>query len=416
MSEKETLLGELYALRAGISAISMERDAVKQIEGEYESELKKLKDTLPSKNWKRPVKEREIKEKSEKRLALLKKDKEGYLAYPYPDPKEIEIPPFRRSRRKIGCLVTIVFSVVAATILAILSEDIYYAAWGFVFSGIISLVSLFIFWLDNSDVRKEPFYSGYEHDVVRDWTESCPSCRCATKRGYEKHWREKLRRAEINYNDWKKSLQQVDEQIVEAVKEADIEFATEMAAFDAEYEAKEARIAEIENTVQTQGAPYIEKAAALYRSLEKQYKRFLDVRDWQHVDLILFYLETGRADSLKEALPMVDQQNQANMIAGAIARAAEEISYSIRSGLSALRSTMVQCFDSLSNQLTTMQNDLGKRLDSTNSTLQAISASVDFDNALRAKANADSMALMADVRHMRTLAESADANRRFGTP
>lgn len=33
----------------------------------------------------------------------------------------------------------------------------------------------------------------------------------------------------------------------------------------------------------------------------------IDFRDWENIDLIIYYFETGRADDMKEALQLVDR-------------------------------------------------------------------------------------------------------------
>ena len=39
--------------------------------------------------------------------------------------------------------------------------------------------------------------------------------------------------------------------------------------------------------------------------LEDNHSKIFCKRDWAYIDLILFYLNTGRADSLKEALQLI---------------------------------------------------------------------------------------------------------------
>ena len=73
-----------------------------------------------------------------------------------------------------------------------------------------------------------------------------------------------------------------------------------------------------------------DKAREIAIVLQKNYSEILDVRDWENVDLIIYYFETNRAESIKEALVMVDAQKAVGAIVGAINNASREISSTIR--------------------------------------------------------------------------------------
>ena len=64
---------------------------------------------------------------------------------------------------------------------------------------------------------------------------------------------------------------------------------------------------------------------AIYASLQKSFNKMLDERDWQYLDFIIYYLETGRAESIKEALQLLDAEKRTDRIVGAIKEAAESI-------------------------------------------------------------------------------------------
>ena len=53
-------------------------------------------------------------------------------------------------------------------------------------------------------------------------------------------------------------------------------------------------------------------------ALITEFSSVLDPRDWANIDLIIFYYETGRADTLKEALQQVDRQRQNEALIKAI--------------------------------------------------------------------------------------------------
>ena len=79
--------------------------------------------------------------------------------------------------------------------------------------------------------------------------------------------------------------------------------------------------------------------------------------DWVNVDLLIFYLETGRADSLKEALLLVDKQRQTNQISHAIHEASVHVSTSIESGLNRLGGIIQTGFDKLERQIQFNHNE-----------------------------------------------------------
>lgn len=66
-------------------------------------------------------------------------------------------------------------------------------------------------------------------------------------------------------------------------------------------------------------------ANAIYEATLTKYGEFLDEREWGIVDLLIYYFETGRADTLKEALLHADQQRALQKIVEAVLMANENI-------------------------------------------------------------------------------------------
>ena len=100
----------------------------------------------------------------------------------------------------------------------------------------------------------------------------------------------------------------------------------------------------------------------LYSALVNEFNTTLDSRDWKHIDLIIFYYETGRADTLKEALQQVDRQVQTDTIVKEIKNASRNISETIKNSIGNLQSQMVMCFDKLSVQLDTQHKETMSKL------------------------------------------------------
>lgn len=171
--------------------------------------------------------------------------------------------------------------------------------------------------------------------------------------------------------------------------------------------------------------PYITECNIIDKALIKSFSTFIDPRDWEHIDLIIFFMESGRADSMKEALQQVDQEVRTNRIIGAIQNAGIQISQAISEGLSSMQTTMVKCFSIISTQINIISTQqmnalaqLSNRINDISGQLKAVSTNlnnINFSKALSAKSNATSEQLISDVHYMRTLAENAEIRRRNNT-
>lgn len=159
----------------------------------------------------------------------------------------------------------------------------------------------------------------------------------------------------------------------------------------------------------------------MYDALVAQFKSVLDIRDWEHIDLIIFNFETGRADTLKEALQQVDRRVQTDEIIEAIESAGSSIAATINVTMRELRSDLNKSFNRLSEQLAlqhaeqmTALGNINRNIERTNESiaklqsatenngkaLENISSAANLNNALIAKIGCDSMSLMDDVNYM----------------
>lgn len=117
-------------------------------------------------------------------------------------------------------------------------------------------------------------------------------------------------------------------------------------------------------------------AKTVYEALISEYATLLDPRDWKNIDFIIFYYETGRVDTIKEALIHVDQQRQTDTIAKAIKQASEEISSTINTSMTMLRGDLNSCFGALSSQLDKSMQIQLQAIQQSNVALGALSGSV----------------------------------------
>lgn len=174
---------------------------------------------------------------------------------------------------------------------------------------------------------------------------------------------------------------------------------------------------------------------SIYTALQENFSAVLDERDWKYVDMFIYMYETGRVESKKEALQLIDQYEQNRSITEAVCRAGQEVKLSIESGLSRLQNSMVECFRGISAQLSTMHSEtmlkmdrMVGRLDDINAGISAVGVglgavsaglastaqAIDLNNALQAKANVSAQQLLDDVHYMRTLDENEEIRRRNG--
>ncbi|MCH5158881.1 MAG: hypothetical protein J1F33_06770 [Clostridiales bacterium] len=148
-------------------------------------------------------------------------------------------------------------------------------------------------------------------------------------------------------------------------------------------------------------------------ALEESFGDLIDSRDWENTDIIIYALETRRADNIMQALQVVDGERRTERIIQAVDTAGREICKSINMGLSRLQSEMTRCFGIL-GQLVVKQGDriAGRVQDlqyNVSSSMSQLASQQTMSNALLAKANENSAALAAEAVRLRTGAEYAQA-------
>lgn len=120
----------------------------------------------------------------------------------------------------------------------------------------------------------------------------------------------------------------------------------------------------------------IPTAKILYDALVEEYSSTLDPRDWQNIDLIIYYYETGRADTLKEALQQVDEQRRHERLIREIKNATLEISKTIERCANELIIAIDRNFSALSTQLTNQHNEIVGKIEKINTSLTVINSNI----------------------------------------
>lgn len=141
--------------------------------------------------------------------------------------------------------------------------------------------------------------------------------------------------------------------------------------------------------------PYKEVSLEMYNILINTYGEMIDPRDWEYLDLIIYYFETGRAITMREALQLLDRERQTQQIVGAVREATNAICRSIERGFATLENTMRSGFASL-------QSSIDSGFARMNAIGMAQVKEMQLTNSLLNKANTTSEQLMNDVHFMRT--------------
>lgn len=175
---------------------------------------------------------------------------------------------------------------------------------------------------------------------------------------------------------------------------------------------------ECKNTTKQLNTSFIEtlnNATVLIAALHERYDDFLDPRDWQHVDLLIFYFETRRVDTVKEALQHVDGQIRTNEISQAIQRASAEIKQTIKDSTYRLAKFIDSGIALLSHQLGNIlqaQNIHAAQLAKLSAQTSKLITSQNMMQALQEKSNTTSAQMAEYMHYVQTLAENGEIRRR----
>ncbi len=146
----------------------------------------------------------------------------------------------------------------------------------------------------------------------------------------------------------------------------------------------------------------VQSCTAFYRALSEQFNWLLDERDWQHLDLVIYQIETRRADSVKEALQLVDRELQTERIQRTIGVATQTIFNTLTCGFTRLQSSIDICCVKIGLNLCGVSDPpdyLPTQIKVQNTQLAALSDSVNVSKALMAKANVPSAQLFNEAHY-----------------
>ena len=392
--QKNQMLADLYTLRAGMSAISIEKDKLDKSEKNYNdamSNLKKVSDAYNKYNYdiqrvnnglnycKSQLPRGYTSTGNKKQKRKSKYSKSGRIA-------NAKTSTFGIIMRKI--IPPIVVGIIAAAVPWLL----YFATTG---------------WKDLSFEDRDWKYYVYISTAIFIISLIVAVARLI------KESRTDEKEKKLKIKDAEKSIRELN---------------NELAGYQMERKLIEPKLNECYEVVSKRKA-IVEKdrefrsklSQDMYDRLVAQFKSVLDIRDWQHIDLVIFYFETGRADTLKEALQQVDRKVQTDEIIEAIETAGQNISSTIRMSMNELRGDLNRSFAKLSVQLADQHreqmsalNSISGNIEKTNESLaklqqtsekngesiEKLTSAAYLNNALLTKISYDSLSLMSDVDYM----------------
>lgn len=403
--QKNQMLADLYALRAGMSAISIEKDKLDKSESVYKEALNDVD------------RERIEYEKNDYDIDRVNRGisycnsqlPRGYLATENNKERKKKIKSYgkkyRKGTAKWDALEIFIHTLIAGAIGLVLAAVPWF--FYFVTSGAY-----------DSDKRMQPtfensYYKNYIYVSIGIFAIILiiglivSTIRVVGEnRSEKKETKTNIKSAEKSIRELKNELAsyQLEKNASKKVLDRYVAIANEKRAV---FEKDRTRLTKLSQD--------------MYDRLVAQFKTLLDIRDWQHIDLVIFYFETGRADTLKEALQQVDRRVQTDEIIEAIESAGSSIAATINVTMRELRSDLNKSFNRLSEQLAiqhaeqmTALGNINRSIERTNEsiaklqsatenngkTLENILSAANLNNALIAKIGCDSMSLMDDVNYM----------------
>lgn len=344
---KEELIANLYALRAGLSVISLEYDTVKQIKEEVktqqeraqssEKKINLLNKTLHST---RSFDDSENTKLDERKKTLLA-EKEGDL-------KKVDEKMRAPKKGLVGCAVATILLMLP--IINFLVQGM--PAVGIPYGGIILLmwaIYLIIFFRKRSEINSE------KNKVISD---------------YEM----RLKQSEDNTEKRK---------IADAKKKEDAQKNLEREQQN--LERYRSNLVEAKNKYKETTSVSLKKTTDILQVMMVQYASVISINDWANMDLIVYYLSTGRADTMKEALQLYDRQRQS------FKQSEQNVRNTINSSFVTFKAAIERCLNELSRKLELQQQQVSQQ---------------DLYQAVVSKIYTDSHELVADMDSMKAESSS----------
>lgn len=331
MDDKRQIIGKLYALRAGLSLIHDENKKIKA----KESAITKIDETVDADNKKMVEAKNALEYDSELADAYAKNGARDEKSINR-EKRGMFINPLNLIYAAIGCPIGLAAGYLYELFEEHFSGNPYsYTStemwmWGIGGALLGFIVGVFFSFLNQKDIVEE------------------------TKKSKNKNINESNRvRTRVEYN----------EELIVSLRKEIKKLAGDRVNAVAEYNAEKDIVVPV--------------VKSMFDALLNQYSSLLDSRDWKNLDLIIFYLETGRADTIKEALSHVDRQNQMDRLTEAVNEASATICKTLERSFASLENCINENFENLSYQLSKQHREQMGALKGIGSSLNSISSRVD---------------------------------------
>lgn len=337
-TEKDELIAKFYTLRAGLSAIAEETKEIKSVENELNDYLRKdkenqieIKEKYEEKNSQNRSKKSKLENKLEACEYLCNREKRA-LSDAKSKLDELNRP---MAYMKFKKEYSLVIFITTAIISIVTFEILFYSLIQFTFPSFVQkndyIGMHFVLWGVNMIIVS------FVYNIIRN-------------QNAKKICKKEISNCEAIISSIKREISRYSENAKKYNDEIDSLFNEYENQLGISIYGNE--ICQLNSKLQTKIIPlHTARAKAIKAALNKEFDLLLTEADWQNVDLLIFYLNTGRADSLKEALLLVDKQRQTDQIAHAISAASQHIANTIHDSTYRLATVMTRCTSQLSNQI-----------------------------------------------------------------
>ncbi len=412
--EKDLLLSRLYTLRAGISAVSAEKDENDRILSLANTANSNALDSAKRQKENKVAEAKNKRDKAEKRVSACNrvlKNNEKEL-------NDLASKASRSNDKEVKKATTVFALLVAFSIFSILCAAL----------GVVYMCLGDDFW---TNVLNYSWKTGNNEGLYT--TVMVIACLMlvigpivavvliilAVKKSKTlqecKSKAKEISNSKNEYSSKKNSLQKEIEEAKQDLARAEVAFTAankkyleECTSIESEY-AVALKDAQNKLSIEEANAKtHITAGSALITVLNNTFSDIVDYRDWGNIDYIIYTLETRRADTMKEALQLTDQEKRADRIVEAVRQASVEICRTLDLSIGRLQNDMRLCFNVLNDRMTAQANtilnsvgNLKADVNTQSSYLTNLTSELNLNNSLRAKANISSERLADDVEYIR---------------
>lgn len=148
--------------------------------------------------------------------------------------------------------------------------------------------------------------------------------------------------------------------------------------------------------------------------LRRQFAQILDVNYWQDIDLVIFFFEANRVVSMRAALLLTERERQTNRHATSVNYASTELSRVIKSRCQQLQNNLTQYYYAVSNEIQTIARSMEAqdiRLEGLTRYSMLLTQPTTMNNALLTRMTVNSSRLVDDATQLHVFSEAAETRR-----